>query len=427
MGNYIDFIIYLIVLLGSIPLVRMLLLLFFKKSVLKNIGFIFYLIIVFAAILGRISANTGTVHLLWQAPLTAVLLTAAFIYVDRVNLAPVRKVKHELDKIKTGDFSESNKFVFSRQSTQTEIAEMYEAMQEMKTKIGSVLSEISELSASIFQTGEDISKEAQNITHLAKEQSASISEVYLAIKEVANLIAENTDKADKAEKIAKKSTVKIEVSNKNVKKAMDSLQDIAKKVNVIGEISFRTKILSLNADIEAAKAGENGKGFQVVAAEIRKLSEHSRAASEVVEKISQESINMALRTGRIAEQVVPDIKETSDLVKEIYSGNKEQNVQAELIKSSVHLIDNTSHKFTDLSLIMSDKTAYLSDFSTKMMNEISFFSFISQQNLTDNSENIIQNPLSFSPKSIYITVSHYLKSNSFKMIKNNELKTKTNG
>jgi methyl-accepting chemotaxis protein len=398
MGQYKDFIIYMLVLLGSIPLVRFFLILFFKKSVLKNIGFVFYLIIVFAAVLGRISAGMGIVHLLWQAPLTGILLTAAFMYVDRVNLYPVRKVRIALDRMKNGDFSNGDNYHNSLKNNDTEISEMYNSMTELKIKVGNILSEVSENSKSVYQTGTKLKEEAQNITKSAEEQALSISEIFTAISEVSAAIIENAHKSDQAEKIAKKSTVKIEVSNKNVQKAMESLLDIAKKVKVISDISFRTKILSLNADIEAAKAGEHGKGFQAVAGEVRKLSENSRKASEVIEKISQDSILMAERTGRIADQIVPDIKETADLVKEITNGSREQIENTELIKSSFQNIEITSQKFIDLSASMSLKTIDLFEYSEKMKQGMSFFSFTETEPKTDFVNREIEKKYDFSLK-----------------------------
>ena len=82
---------------------------------------------------------------------------------------------------------------------------------------------------------------------------------------------------------------------------------------------------SLNAAIEAARAGEHGLGFAVVADEVRKLAERSQVAAQEIGDVATSSVELAERAGALLDQIVPNIKKTSDLVQEITAASEQAN------------------------------------------------------------------------------------------------------
>jgi len=98
-------------------------------------------------------------------------------------------------------------------------------------------------------------------------------------------------------------------------------------------------MLSLNATIEAAKAQDYGKGFGVVASEVRALAERAQAAAVEINSVASGSIATAEKAGTMLNQLVPDIQRTAELVQEISAASKEQDTGAVQINRAIQQLD----------------------------------------------------------------------------------------
>ncbi len=139
------------------------------------------------------------------------------------------------------------------------------------------------------------------------------------MEEMAANIRQNAENAPQTEKIALQKSATDAAGGRagGGQETVAAMKDIAEKISIIEEIARQTNLLALNAAIEAARAGEHGKGFAVVAAEVRKLAERSQHAAGEISELSGSSVEVAEKAGRDADQIVPDIQKTAELVQEI--------------------------------------------------------------------------------------------------------------
>jgi methyl-accepting chemotaxis protein len=218
--------------------------------------------------------------------------------------------------------------------------ELETALQSMVLRLRDIVNGIVSGADTISSASQQLSAASQMMSSGATEQAASAEEVASSMEEMAANIQHNNGHAFTTEKMAAKAAIDIMETNKAVKSTEVSMKEITGKITIIGEIARQTNLLALNAAIEAARAGEQGKGFAVVAAEVKKLAERSQAAANEINQLSSSGIDIAGRSGKLLEEVAPDIEKTSVLVKEISTSGKEQTVNAEQINSALQELNH---------------------------------------------------------------------------------------
>lgn len=250
---------------------------------------------------------------------------------------------------------------------------LYKDLKAMVDKLRDVIQNIIVISDNLAIASSQLSSGSQQISQGANEQAASAEEVASSMEEMSASISQNTDNAQQTEKISVKAAVDITEGNKSVAQTVSSMKTIADKIKIIGEIARQTNILALNAAVEAARAGEHGRGFAVVAAEVRKLAERSHNAAAEIDELSKNSVDVAEKSGKLLESIVPDIQRTSNLVQEISASSQEQSESSNQVNNALQQLNQIVQQNAANAEEMASSSEELAAQADSLKDLVSFF------------------------------------------------------
>ena len=247
------------------------------------------------------------------------------------------------------------------------------ALKRMVEKLRNVVTDALTAASNVSTGSQEMSASSEELSAGATEQAASAEEASSSMEQMASNIKQNADNAAQTEKIARQSAADAEASGKAVARAVEAMQTIAEKTNIVQEIARQTDLLALNAAVEAARAGEHGRGFAVVASEVRKLAERSQKAAQEIGMLSGESVTTARQAGEMLTKLVPDIKKTAQLVEEISAACREQDAGADQVNQAIQQLDKVIQQNTGASEQMSATSEELAAQAEQLQDSISFF------------------------------------------------------
>ena len=178
-----------------------------------------------------------------------------------------------------------------------------------------------------------------------------------------------TVSASQGEKFANQTTVAMDEINIQV-------NAINEAISVIDQIAFQTNILSLNAAVEAATAGEAGLGFAVVAQEVRNLASRSAEAAKEIKNIVENAKNKADEGKEIANHMIvgykelnENIQQTIELISDIERSSKEQLLGIEQINDAVNSLDRQTQQNVQIASQTHDVAVITDEIAKLIVND----------------------------------------------------------
>lgn len=259
----------------------------------------------------------------------------------------IDEVSYSLDQISSGNLVFELKYKYEGEFEKIKIS--LTSLRDMLVKI---LSDIGSTATQVSLGAQQVSQGAQSLSQGSSEQAEAVERLASAIAYVSGQVSHNAESVSTANTMFGEMNEKVEESNKKMLLLNSAMQDIneasekiSRIIKTIENISFQTNILALNASVEASRAGVSGKGFSVVANEVRSLASRSSNAAKETEELIASSVNAVKKGNRIAEDttitlsdVVRVCNEVSGIVEKISKATTQQEESITQITTGVEKI-----------------------------------------------------------------------------------------
>lgn len=250
---------------------------------------------------------------------------------------------------------------------------LMQALNMMIERLHNIVTGVRLAADNVSNGSQQLSLSAQQVAEGASEQSTAAEQASSSIEEMAANIKQNADNSLQTEKIALRAAEDARQAGQAVVETVRAMHQIAKKIAVIEDIANQTRLLSLNATIEAARAQEHGRGFSVVASEVRALAERSQEAAEEINSLARSSVEISSKAGQMLDQLVPDIQKTSELVLEISAASNEQSSGAQQINMAIQQLDQVVQQNASTSEEMASMAEQLAGQSRQLQKAMTHF------------------------------------------------------
>ena len=266
------------------------------------------------------------------------------------------KISYYMDAISRvmRQLADSNLEIPHYDDFQGDFLPVQESLLIVLNSLNEIISEINMFSDQVANGADQVSNGAQILSQGVIAQASSVEELAATMSEISQQVKENAETSQVVKTAAGEMGANILACNQQMQEMKNAMEKINQNstqirtiIKTIDDIAFQTNILALNAAVEAARAGESGKGFSVVAQEVRSLATRSSDASKSTEALIEQSLAAVVYGTKVAEETAASLRniaggtdEMISKINQIAEASKRQAAATEMVSTGIDQISD---------------------------------------------------------------------------------------
>lgn len=241
--------------------------------------------------------------------------------------------------------------------------------EQQNKKLNDIFKVVKDTASILGTLSSQINHSANSLSSSSNQQAANVEEITSTIEEMTSSIIQNAEETQLTATTVNNTAQSVQKSQAAINQTLEAVKGVDNKVGIIQQIAFQTNILALNAAIEAARAGQAGKGFSVVANEVKKLAENSNQGAKDIIDLIAKTIAVSDEAGKYHTMITEDIEGIDASINHVSLSSIELKSSIEQINKAVYQINEGAQNNASISDQLAGSIEQLSSYSNKL-NEI---------------------------------------------------------
>lgn len=301
---------------------------------------------------------------------TSIAVLIVGLRVLRTSLVkPTIAILRHIEKQNQGDFTRRLDI-----ASEDEMGRIATGLNLLSQKMHLLLAGLSDLSKEVISSSESLQDAATKTNENSSFQASSIEEISASLEEMGGSSELNADLSTQTSKKSMLFLEQMDIVRNKSEELNRSLNEINDHIKLIGEISSQTNFLALNAAVEATKAGDRGKGFSVIAREVRELADNTKETTDQITSLILVCVEHARSTQELIVAQEDELKVLIEGMQAIDTSSQEQRHGIQQINVTIESLNQLSQSNAQVASELHGMSSTLGDLTKAMDEKVSSLS-----------------------------------------------------